>query len=168
MAENLNSCDDNCELILTRNAKTVYRTAYLRVGNRYDAEDVMQEVFMRYVRYRPEFENTEHEKAWFIRAAINASSTHTRHLSARREVPLEDEVPAPDPAVPDDELLQAIMRLPKSQRSVIQLYYYDGVPTKEIAESLGKSDAAVRIILTRAREKLKKIIEEERRKDQYV
>ena len=67
--------------------------------------------------------------------------------------------------MPDDELLQAIMRLSKSQRSVIQLYYYDGVPTKEIAESLGKSDTAVRIILTRAREKLKKIIEEERRKN---
>ena len=68
-SETLRSADRDS--VLARNAGTVYRLAYLRTGNVHDAEDIMQDVFLRYIRRSPEFESTEHEKAWFIRVTVN-------------------------------------------------------------------------------------------------
>ena len=49
----------------------VYRLAYALVKSRVDADDIHQEVFLRYLKYQPSFENAEHEKAWFIRVTTN-------------------------------------------------------------------------------------------------
>ena len=53
----------------------VYKLAFARTRNKENAEDIFQEVFLRYVRKQPKFESEAHEKAWFIRVTINCSKT---------------------------------------------------------------------------------------------
>ena len=59
--------------IIERNSNAVYRLAFAQMKNRADADDVYQEVFYRYIKKQPVFENEEHEKAWFIRVTVNCS-----------------------------------------------------------------------------------------------
>ena len=59
-------------------AGMLYRLAYARTGSRADAEDVMQEVFVRLLRARPEFRDEEHAKAWLLRVIINACRSRLR------------------------------------------------------------------------------------------
>lgn len=61
------------EAAVRRYADTVYRLAYARTGSREDAEDVFQEVFLRYVRKKPTFKDEEHRKAWLIRVTVNCA-----------------------------------------------------------------------------------------------
>lgn len=65
--------DDCVDEILRKYSKTVYRVAYLRTKNQADADDVLQEVFMRFIKCNTQFKDEEHVKAWLIRAAINCS-----------------------------------------------------------------------------------------------
>ena len=67
-------------------ADTVYRIAFVRTLNSVDAEDVLQEVFCRYIRFAPEFADDGHAKAWFIRAAVNCSNSLLTSAWKRRAV----------------------------------------------------------------------------------
>ena len=69
-----------------RHAPAVYRLAYARTGSRADAEDVMQEVFLRLVKAGPDFDSEEHAKAWLLRVASNCANDLFR-LPWRRRVP---------------------------------------------------------------------------------
>ena len=77
-------------------APAVYRLAYARTGNRADAEDVMQEVFLRLVKARPSFGSGAHAKAWLLRVAANCASDLFRLPWRKREEPLEEDVSAPE------------------------------------------------------------------------
>ena len=68
------------EAVIARYADTVYRTAYAQTGSRMDADDVFQEVFLRYVKARPVFENEEHRKAWLLRVTVNCARDVTGSL----------------------------------------------------------------------------------------
>lgn len=57
--------------IIEKYADMVYRIALTRCGNLENAEDIFQEVFLKFSEKMPKFENDEHEKAWFIRVTIN-------------------------------------------------------------------------------------------------
>ena len=162
MEQSVSRDNKTCEAVLTRNADTVYRTAYLRVGNRHDAEDIMQDVFVRYMRYSPVFNDAEHEKAWFIRSTINLTKTFFTKAYRSREVPFTEDFPDPSGG-PDEagEVADAVMRLPVKLRTAVYLFYYENLPTKEIAVMMGKSDASVRVLLSRAREELRKALGEQ-------
>lgn len=53
--------DKGFEKIIERNGKSIYKIAFVYMKNRFDADDVYQEVLLRYLKYRPHFENCEHE-----------------------------------------------------------------------------------------------------------
>lgn len=78
-------------------AGMLYRLAYARTGSRADAEDVMQEVFVRLLRARPEFRDEEHAKAWLLRVGARCAADVLRAPWRRREGPLDDGLPAPEP-----------------------------------------------------------------------
>ena len=78
-------------------AGMLYRLAYARTGSRADAEDVMQEVFVRLLRARPEFRDEEHAKAWLLRVGAHCAADVLRAPWRRREGPLDDALPAPGP-----------------------------------------------------------------------
>ena len=59
--------------LFERYGNAVFRAAYACLHNKSDAEDVMQDTFLQYLRTNPIFESAEHEKAWLLRVAMNAS-----------------------------------------------------------------------------------------------
>ena len=65
--------DDPIETIIQRYADLVYKLAYAKTRHPHDAEDIFQEVFLRYIQKQPKFQSPDHEKAWFIRVTVNCS-----------------------------------------------------------------------------------------------
>ena len=145
----------------------VYRLALVRVGRSADAEDIVQEVFLRYLRSAPQTMDGEHEKAWLIRVAINCSKSQAGSVWNTRVDALPDEVALSSPestdAEADGERIQAVrdavQRLPHDYRTVVHLFYYEGYRTAEIAEMCDTTDATVRSWLHRARQLLRDTID---------
>lgn len=146
--------NDVIEKIFNRNYKTVYRIAYLRTANTHDAEDIMQEVFLRFVKNNPEFENLEHEKAWFIKTTINRTNSFFTSAWKRRTVSLEDDIPFSEQTY-DNGILEAVLSLPKDISTAIHLHYYEDMPVKDISKVMDKSESAVKSLLFRGRKMLK-------------
>ncbi len=150
--------DDCVEEVINEYSSTVYKLAYARTRNKSDAEDVFQEVFLRYIRKHRTFESKEHEKAWFIRVTINCCKDIWGSLFRKHTQPLEecmvvseiDEV---------NQLEQFLLDLPEDYRIVIHLFYYEDMSTSQISKILHKKESTVRVQLTRGRRLLKEIIE---------
>ena len=75
----------------------VYRLACAVTGSRSDADDVFQEVFLRYHRAAPDFANPAHEKAWLLRVTVNRCKSLLSSPWRKRSVPLEDVYTCPGP-----------------------------------------------------------------------
>ena len=147
------------EAAVRRYADTVYRLAYARTGSREDAEDVFQEVFLRYVRKKPTFQDEEHRKAWLIRVTVNCAKSLRGSFWNRRTEGLNENLVFD--SVRDYDLYYELMRLKPQEREVIHLFYYEDMTSKQIAQALGVTEAAVRTRLTRARKALKAFMKEE-------
>ncbi len=150
--------DNNAEQLIRDHADMIYRMAFAHVRNRSDADDVMQEVFLRYIRRRPVFESEEHCRRWFLRVTVNTAKSMNNSAWMRYVIPLEQEI-FEEPE--ENRLADALFRLPPKYRDVIHLHYYEGYKTEEIAEILGRKPATVRSQLARAREKLAELLKEE-------
>ncbi len=142
------------ELVMERYALTVYRLAYSHTRNSTDAEDISQEVFLRYFQKRPVFQSEEHRRAWLLRVTVNRTKSWVTSAWFRHTVPLDDEIPFPE--LETQELHDALGTLPAKERILLHLFYYEELSTKEIAQTLGRKESTVRTQLTRARQKLKK------------
>ncbi len=147
------------EAAVRRYADTVYRLAYARTGSREDAEDVFQEVFLRYIRKKPTFQDEEHRKAWLIRVTVNCAKSLRGSFWNRRTEGLNENLVFD--SVKDYDLYYELMRLKPQEREVIHLFYYEDMTSKQIAQALGVTEAAVRTRLTRARKALKAFMKEE-------
>ncbi len=134
------------------------RIALNRVNSIAEAEDVVQSTFERLLRRQPRFENREHEKAWLIKTAIRICIDEARKASKRAAAPLNEEIAA---AYSEEsfELLDTIRRLPERDRDAVYLYYYEEYTIKEIAKLLGEREGTIRSRLSRARKKLRAIME---------
>ena len=73
MEKNPQCTAEEVEEAIDRYADTVYRLAYAQTISRADADDVFQEVFLRYVKSRPQFNDEEHRKAWLLRVTVNCA-----------------------------------------------------------------------------------------------
>ena len=150
---------DSPEAVIRRYSDMVYRLAFARTGNRSDAEDLYQEVFLRYLTKAPAFTSEDHRKAWLLRVAVNcANRFHTAPWRKRTE-PLSEALSVPAPE--GEDLWDELRRLPEKDRTVLHLYYYEDMTTEEIAQMLDRNPATVRSQLLRARAKLKKLLVEE-------
>ncbi len=153
-------CADDWEII-KKYSDMVYRMAYSMLKNKYDAEDIHQEVFVQYMRKRPQFEGEDHEKAWFLRVTINLCKNNWKTAWKRKVVSLMDEGYEEVAELPSHELIDTVNLLPKKYRMVIHLFYYEELSIQEIAKLLESKPSTVRTWLTRARAGLKKILEED-------
>lgn len=141
----------------------VYRLAWTHSRNDADAEDIFQEVFLRYVRHAWKLLEEEHRKAWLIRTTINCSRNLFRSSWSRlRRVSLEE--------IKDDtktnemgssEVLEAVRTLPHKYRTVIYLYYYEDMSIREIAQMLSIKEPTIKSQLLRAKRKLKVLLKGE-------
>lgn len=138
----------------------VYRLAFARTGSRADGEDVMQEVFVRLLKARPDFTDEEHAKAWLLRVAANCANDLFRAPWRRREESLPETLPAPEEPEPGG-VVEAVLALPPKYRAAVHLYYYEDLSVAEIARILGKSEGAVKSRLFRARALLREWMEED-------
>lgn len=136
----------------------VYRLAYARTGSAADAEDVMQDVFLRLLTKAPEFESDEHAKAWLLRVTANRSADLFRSPWGRR-VPLEEAetLALPEEPVPG-ETVAAVLALPPNLRAVVHLFYYEELSIRQIAQLLTIREGAVKTRLSRARALLRRDI----------
>lgn len=150
---------DEITQIIMRNSNMVYRLAYAQMKNSADADDVYQEVFYRYIRKHPDFKNQEHEKAWFIRVTVNCSKTSLKSFWKTKVCELDETFK--DVQVEKDDLSFALKKLPKKYSVVLHLFYYEDLSIREIAEILSLKEGNVGMLLSRARQKLKEILEKE-------
>lgn len=162
------------ERLIVRYADLVFRLAYTYVGNRVDAEDVVQAVFLKAFTSAPPFNDAQHEKAWLIRVTANAGKDALR-ARKRRAVPVALDERAPDaraaslsevpgPVTSSYEapgpVTEAVLALPPAYREVVFLYYYyEEYSTREIAALTDSSEVAVRARLSRARKKMRVALE---------
>jgi RNA polymerase sigma-70 factor (ECF subfamily) len=153
------SCQpDDFEAFVTKHENRLYRAALAITGNKPDAEDAVQEAFIRAYERAPEFNSEEHEKAWLIRVTVNLCNSRLRSPWRKRRESLLDSYPAPEPE--QFELLEQVLALPPKYRAVIHLFYYEEYSVKDIAELTGQRESSVRSLLTRARQKLKSVLKE--------
>ena len=134
----------------------VYRLALVRTRSAADAEDVVQEVFLRCLKNNPTFESAEHQKAWLIKVTLNCSKSIRGSAFRRHSVP-EDAAGelAANAEEPDSTVYDAVMRLPEKYRTAIHLYYYESYSVKEIASVMRTTESTVKSWLHRARGMLK-------------
>ncbi|MBE5812714.1 MAG: RNA polymerase sigma factor [Clostridiales bacterium] len=144
--------------IVDKYSTMVYKLAFARTRNKDNAEDIFQEVFLRYIRKKPKFENETHEKAWFIRVTINCSKSLFSFIKRETYEELDENISNKEE--PEEIMEEFLERLSPDYRTVIHLFYYEGYSTLEISKILNKKESTVRMQLTRARRNLKDIMEE--------
>ena len=141
-----------------RYTNLLYRLCYSILLVREDAEDAVQDVFLKYYRKQPTFADEDHEKAWFIRVAVNHCKDILRRRKLREFIPLsevEELLAEKEAEANDSGVLQAIFELADRYRIVMILHYLEGYPVKEVAKLCGISQSAVKMRLSRGREQLK-------------
>ena len=144
------------EALVSQNENRLYRAALALLGDPQEAEDAVQDAFVRYLERAPE--ELENPGAWLMRVLVNNCKSRLR-LAWQRVGPLPDTLPAP--AMEEREVLEELFALPPADRAVLHLYYYEGYTTDEIARITGQRPGTVRTRLSRAREKLRRLLTEE-------
>ncbi len=150
-----------------RYADMVYRIAYLMLQNSAEAEDILQDVFIRLLRNPTPFHSEEHQKAWLITTAKNAARDLLKSAWRKKTTAITQ---VPEPIYPDhtsmgSDVAAAVFGLGEKYRIPLYLYYYEGYKTEEIAKMLQIRPATIRSRLHTARKKLRLMLEEEESSD---
>ena len=135
---------------------TVYRLALARTKDKSLADDVCQDVFLKYIKSDKEFESEEHVKAWLITVTINCSKSVFMSSWFKKTVPLSEELTFTDPE--SNDVYRSVMKLPKKYSTVIHLFYYEDMSISEIAKLLNIKEATVKSHLFRGRNQLKELL----------
>ncbi|MBQ8579687.1 MAG: RNA polymerase sigma factor [Oscillospiraceae bacterium] len=140
---------------------TVYRVALHYTKSPSDAEDIVQNTFLKLYQEPKEFASEVHIRNWLIRVAVNEGKKLL--LSPwRSHVPYEDYAASlPFPSPEHGQVFDAVMALPQKYRMPIYLHYYEGYSTQEIAGILRIPHATVRTHLSRGRQLLRQQLQED-------
>lgn len=139
---------------------SLYRLCSVMTGCPEDAQDAVQECFLRYITKAPDFADSEHEKAWLIRVASNICRDMLRHRK-RMSAVSTDEIKDISSCEDNAQILDLLVSLDEKYRIVIHLHYVEGYKASEISAMLGISEAAVKKRLQRGRESLRILYEKE-------
>ena len=170
-----------CAELVSSHERMVFQLALHLLGDRDEALDLSQEVFLRVFRTLPSFRGQSALKTWIYRIAINQARNRQRwwrrrhradqvqleqHVLDHGELPQPGDADAPDRAFARKELARrlwdALDALPFDQRTVIVLREMDGLSYDEIADSLDVAVGTVKSRLTRARQTLRRALSEVR------
>lgn len=151
--------NQQAEALLDRYGESILRLAYSYLHNQSDAEDILQDTLIQYLRTAPTLESPAHEKAWLLRVAGNLSKNLLRAQGYRQADQLKETLAAQE-REDLSYVWEAVKALPVPYREAIHLFYYEGYSTAQIAQILGRKEATVRSHLKRGREKLKPLLEE--------
>ena len=147
--------------VFERQHRRIYRIAMMMLRNVADAEDAVQNVFLKFVEKEQEFHDEEHERAWFITVTKNYCRDQLK--SAWNKQVDFGEIPevASQEKVTENNLLPYIMQLKDKYREVLYLYYYEEYSIREMSQILGRGESTLQTQLANARGKLKKMLEKE-------
>jgi len=140
-----------------RHVDMVYRVCYSMMGNKQDAEDAAQTVFVKLMENDRPFTSIEHEKAWLILTARNHCRDMHRKWWKKKVVDLDPSVMelAGAATMERRELEDNLRKLPSTLRLLLYLYYYEGYKVVEIAEMLTLNPNTVKSQMRSARKRLK-------------
>ncbi len=156
------------EELMQRNQRELLRLAYLISGNHADSEDIVQETFVQVYVKRASIREPEHVKSWLIRMMTRIAWRYLKKKN--REHPVGDTMEECNPAGNElsdsvlkiverreesEELYQAILNLPVKQRTMVILYYFEDMSTREIAAASGCLEGTVKSRLYGARKRIK-------------
>ncbi len=131
----------------------VYKLALNQTKDRTHADDVTQEVFLRFIKKEYHFQSEEHIKAWLLRVTINCSHNVFNSSWFKKTTPLSEDIVFDEKEKGD--VYYATLELPHKYRTVIHLFYYEDFSVSEISRYLGVKESTVKSQLHRGREKLK-------------
>lgn len=155
--------DGDVERAIARYGNAVLRACRAALPRADEAEDVFQDVFLRFASHDAPFNDEAHCKAWLLRVAINLARDHARRAS-ERDVAL-DTVHEPSTPSETDQVEQritmqeALSKLSDDQRTAILLSVVEGYPAREIAQLMGKPENTVYSLVSRGKKKLKEVLE---------
>ena len=154
MAVNSQESGESIDEIIDKYSDMIYRLAYSYVKTKHDAEDVYQDVFLRYISKPRSYDSEEHRKAWLLRVTINRCKSLLSSSWFRKTAPL-DETHLGDTQLNDTEetndLSDYLALLPPKYRPVIHLFYFEEMTTKQISRILHIKESTLRSWLSRAR-----------------
>ncbi len=139
----------------------LYKIAFLYLGDVSDTEDVLQDVFTRYLCGKYKFKNAEHEKAWFIRVTQNKCLDYLKKSGYKSQS--IDDIPVTAIYKNNDmeqDVVSKVIALPDKYKSAIILFYYNDYTVEEISKTLKISKSAVKKRLQRGRDILKLELED--------
>ena len=145
------STELDIERIVDTYGNMLFRICLVILCNEHDAEDVVQDTFIKYLTKSPTFYDSEHEKAWLITIATNRCKNMRRYNIIRKHMDINDL----QLYCKDEEnygLLDHLMKLPNKHKIVLLLYYVEGYKVDEIAKILNITTSAVKKRLQRGRE----------------
>jgi RNA polymerase sigma-70 factor (ECF subfamily) len=154
-------------ILVCRHMRRVFAVCLAMLGDLADAEDAVQEVFVKGLKGIHTLRDSRQFEGWISQIARNHCRDQLRRHSRRRQVPLTEATGGTTAAQEDDfaSLRGAIGRLPEHFRLPLLLYYYDGKSTQKLAEDLNLTQGGACTRLYRARKELRKLLDEEAMRD---
>lgn len=154
--------DEEITRVYNKFVDTVYRVCFVMLKNTDETEDAVQNVFIKFIGCKKKFESDELIKAWLIVVAKNECKNMLKHWfrSKRSDMDALNE-PSYEDSCDDGELVKKIMSLEEKYRVPLYLHYYEGYSAAEIADMMKINYSSLRTNLSKARKKLKLILEEE-------
>ncbi|HMF77735.1 MAG TPA: sigma-70 family RNA polymerase sigma factor [Bryobacteraceae bacterium] len=163
-------------VLVERHSHALFRLAYRMTGNEQDAEDLVQETFLRAFKQLKNFDGRAAFGTWLHRICVNRSLDSLRARKTRKEVSqpvAEDAVnwldrvatpqPSPERLTQSGEIAgllePALQQLSESERTAFVLRHYEGQPIEEIAQTLGVRTNAAKHSVFRAVQKLRRALE---------
>lgn len=154
-----NISNEKIEQIVKEYSSPLYRFAFAYLKNHSESQDVVQEVFVQFVKTRPLFSSEAQEKAWLYKVTSNKCKNILKSSRYQKETPITEdfyELKMPE----QTDVVDYVLDLEEKYRIPIHLYYYEGYSIKEIAKLINLNPSTVTTHLDRARRKLKEIIGE--------
>lgn len=157
------------ETLMRKYGNDVLRTAYSYVKDKYAAEDIFQESFIKAYKAMDSFRDESSIKTWLIRITINAAKDYLKSAYNQKVVPMmefkedaivsEGDFEEVENKDRDEQVRKTVMSLPDGYREVILCVYYHDMSVADTAESLGIAEGTVKSRLSRARDMLKNKLE---------
>lgn len=156
---NQETINQQAERLLTDYGNNVLRLAYAYLHNMNDAEEILQDTLIQFLKTAPTLDSPKHEKAWLLRVAANLSKNRIDYNQRRLADELNEELVAKE----REDLSfvwEEVKALPINQREAVHLFYYEGYTTAEIGKMLGRRESTVRSDLRRGRARLRGALKE--------
>ena len=153
--------------VVAKYRRPLFRHAFHMLHNAEEAYEICQEVFLRAHKETRLFDPEFHVKGWLYRVTANLSLKHIRSRRVRAmfvlrrpEIPKEVTVPIADAIAGEvrKEVAEALQELPPRFRQLVVLRYFDDLSYKEIADAMKMPIGSVMSGLSRARDRLKKLL----------